>query len=170
MSMGGLCVAFPVSAEVAWLDSAGRRGETDQLVVAPKPAPARRRTRGGGGSPRTVKFTVRFSVDEAAQVAAAADRSGLSVAAWLGKAGMDAALHRHAPAKAVYRDILKELVAVIGDLRDAVPRFGTAVGLLEESGIAGPDLEPVAAYIGRVANRADQVAIDLSTALRDSLP
>lgn len=109
---------------------------------------------------------MRLSDAELAALAAAADRAGLSVAAYLAQAGQDAAEHRAAPIATVQREALSELIRVAGLVRRAGVNLNQAVARLNATGAPGPDLEPAADYCMRVTRQADEAAMAIQRVLR----
>jgi hypothetical protein len=124
----------------------------------------RRRER--GREPRTHKITVRLSDAELAALTSAAGRTKLALAAYLSRAGMDAAEHRAIPVTELQREALAELIRVAGLLRRAGGNLNQAVARLNATGQPGPDLGPAAAYCMRAVERVDQAATQISRALR----
>ena len=59
--------------------------------------------------PREYVVKVKLSAAEKASMAAAAERAGLALAAYLGQAGMDAAEHRAVPVPALQQEMLSVL-------------------------------------------------------------
>jgi hypothetical protein len=119
-------------------------------------------------APRNHKITVRLSDAELAELAAAADRAGLAVAAYLGRAGLDAAEHRAVPVPAVQQEALRELIRASGQVRRAGTNLNQAVARLNTTGVPGPDLAPAAGYCLRVVRQIDEAAMTITRALRRS--
>lgn len=118
------------------------------------------------GQQRDVRVTVRYSQDEWAAVTEAASRAGMAPAAWLGQAGTDAADGRGLLASQAQRDILAELFRASGQVRRAGTNLNQAVARLNATGAAGPDLQPAAAWIARVARHVDEAALKISRGLQ----
>jgi hypothetical protein len=101
---------------------------------------------------------VTLSAAEKAALAAEADRSGMAVAAWLGRVGLDAAQHRAVPVPQMQREMLTALI----DAADLVSRIETglnrAMARLNAAEGPGPDLEPAARYCLRVIRHLDEAA------------
>lgn len=108
---------------------------------------------------------MRLSDAERTTLAAAADRAGLALAAYLVRARMDVAEHRTGSITDLQRDALAELMVVGRLLR----RIGTdpnqAVGRPNATGQPGADLGPAAAYCMQVARRADEAIVLLRKSL-----
>ena len=121
-----------------------------------------------GREPRTHKITVRLSDAELAALTAAAGRTKLALAAYLSRAGMDAAEHRAVPVTEIQREALAELIRVAGLLRRAGVNLNQAVARLNATGQPGPDLGPAAAYCIRVVEHVDQAATRISRVLMRS--
>jgi hypothetical protein len=111
----------------------------------------RYRTR--GEERRVHRFELKLSAPERMVLATAADRDGLTLAAYLVTAGLDRAEHRVAPVGAVQRETLAQLIRLAGLLSQAVSR-------LKPDGGPGPDLEPAAGYCMRVVRHVDE-AVEL---------
>jgi len=124
----------------------------------------RRRQR--NAQPRGHKITVRLSDGELAAIAAAADRTGLSVAAWIGQVALEAAEYRGGGITEAQRAALAELIQAAGLVRRAGVNLNQAVARLHSTGQPGPDLEPTAAYCMRAVGRVDQAATEVSRRLR----
>jgi hypothetical protein len=110
--------------------------------------------------------TVRLSDAEFAAITTAANRAGLALAAWLSRAGMDAAEHRAAPVSEVQREALAELIRAAEMVRRAGVNLNQAVARLHSTGVPGPDLGPAAEYCRRVVRHVDQAAEAVSRRLR----
>jgi len=103
---------------------------------------------------------------ELATLRAAADRAGLSLAAYVSGASLDAAEHRAAPVSEVQREALAELIRSAGLIRRIGGNLNQAVARLNATGQPGPDLGPAAAYCMRVVDRVDQAATVIARMLR----
>jgi hypothetical protein len=112
----------------------------------------RYRTR--GQERREHRFELKLSAAERGILATAADRDGLTLAAYLVKAGLDVAQHRIAPVGAIQREMLAELFRI----RGMVSRIGQAMSRLSSADASGPDLEPAVAYCMRVVRHVDDAA------------
>ena len=116
----------------------------------------RYRTR--GEKRREHRFELKLSAGERALLAAAADRAGLTLAAYLVRAGLDVAERRAAPVEAVQREMLIRLI----ELADLVGRIGAdfsqAAARFSSTGAADPDLTPIAGYCMRVVRHIDEAA------------
>jgi hypothetical protein len=131
--------------------------------VSARPAAGGRRER---GQHRDVKVTVRYSSAEWDAITEAASRAGMAPAAWLGQAGTDAAAGRGILASRAQRDILAELIRAGGLVRRAGANLNQAVTRLNATGQPGPDLQPAAAWISRVARHVDDAALRISRGLQ----
>jgi hypothetical protein len=116
-------------------------------------ASAGARYRPRGQERRDRSFHLKLSAPERMVLATAADRDGLTLAAYLVTAGLDRAEHRIAPVGAVQRETLAQLIGLAGLLSQAVSR-------LKPDGGPGPDLEPAAGYCMRVVRHVDE-AVEL---------
>jgi uncharacterized protein (DUF1778 family) len=116
----------------------------------------RYRTR--GGERRDQRFELKLSAAERAVLAAAANRAGLTLAAYIVQAGLDVAEHRTAPVGAVQREMLAELIRIAGMVNRAGANLRQAVSQLSPDGAPGPDLEPAAGYCMRVVRQVDEAA------------
>jgi hypothetical protein len=119
-------------------------------------AGVRYRTR--GEERRDHRFELKLSAAERTVLAIAADRAGLTIAAYLVKAGLDRAEHRTAPVGAVQREMLAELIRIAGTVSRMGTNLGQAVSRLNSDGAPGPDLEPAASYCMRVVRHVDEAA------------
>jgi hypothetical protein len=113
---------------------------------------------------RDVIVRVKFTAAEKATLDQAAARAALSLAAYLGQAGMDAAENRAAPVGEVQREALAELIRAAELVRRAGVNLNQAVARLNATGQPGPDLAPAADYCIRVVGRIDQAATHISRA------
>ena len=104
------------------------------------------------------RFELKLSAAERMVLATAADRAGLTLAAYIVQAGLDRAEHRTAPVGAVRREMLARLI----ELTDLVGRIGTsfsqAAARLNSVGAAGSDVESAAGYCMRVVRHVDEAA------------
>jgi hypothetical protein len=116
----------------------------------------RYRTR--GEERREHRFELKLSAGERAVLAAAADRAGLTLAAYLVRAGLDVAERRAAPVGAVQREMLIRLI----ELAELVGRIGAdfsrAAARFSSTGATDPDLTPAAGYCMRVVRHIDEAA------------
>jgi hypothetical protein len=115
---------------------------------------------------RDVIVRVKFTAAEKATLDQAAARAALSLAAYLGQAGMDAAEHRAAPVTEIQREALAELIRAAELVRRAGVNLNQAVARLNATGQPGPDLGPAADYCARIVGRIDQAAERISRGLR----
>lgn len=115
-----------------------------------------RRERGRERREHIVK--VKLSTAEKASLAAAAERAGMAVAAYLGQVGLDAAENRAMPAPVMYQKMLAELLRASGLARRAGGNVNQAVARFHATGEPGPDLQPAVAYLIRVARHLDEAA------------
>src|ERR1039457_1138234 len=111
-------------------------------------------------------LTVRLSGEERATLAAAADRAGLALGAYLVGAGLDAAEHRAVPVRVLQREALRELIRAAGQVRRIGGNLNQAVTRLNATGEPGPDLGPAAAYCMRVVRQVDEAALLIRRGLR----
>jgi hypothetical protein len=119
-------------------------------------AGVRYRTR--GEERRDHRFKLKLSAAERTVLATAADRAGLTIAAYLVKAGLDRAEHRTAPVGTVQREMLAELIRIAGTVSRMGTNLSQAVSRLNSDGAPGPDLEPAASYCMRVVRHVDEAA------------
>jgi hypothetical protein len=130
-------------------------------------AAGRRERRSHAQQRRDYVVTGRLSLDERAALAAAADRAGMALAAWICDVGMDAAEARSpGPAPALQREMLTELIRAADLVRRVGVNFNQAVTRLNAAGVPGPDLQPSAAYCMRVVRRIDDTADLIARRLR----
>jgi hypothetical protein len=85
---------------------------------------ARRRPR--GKQPRDIVARVKFTAAEKATLDQAADRTALSLGAYIAEAAMDAAEHRAAPVDSIDRELLGELMRIRGLLDQAVAKLNSS--------------------------------------------
>jgi len=116
----------------------------------------RYRTR--GQERRDHRFELKLSAAERMVLASAANRVGLSLAAYLVRAGMDVAEHRAAPVGAVQREMLAELMRVAEMAGRLGAHLSQAVSRPSSDGGPGPDPGPSAAYCMRVVRHVDEAA------------
>jgi hypothetical protein len=122
--------------------------------------------RARGSQCREYVIKVKLSAAEKESLAAAAGRAGLAPAAYLARAGLDAAEHRAVPVPVLWRDMLAEMVHASGLVRRAGVNLNQAVAKFNATGQPGPDLEPSVAYCLRVARHLDEVAVLVRRMLR----
>jgi len=89
-------------------------------------------------------------------LATAADRDGLTLAAYLVKAGLDRAEHRTAPVGAVQREMVARLIELADFVSGIQSSLSQAVTRPSATGTCGPDLK----YCMRVVGHIDE-AVDL---------
>jgi hypothetical protein len=107
---------------------------------------------------RDHRFELKLSDGERDALAAAANRSGLTLAAWLVRAGLDVAEHRMAPVGAAQREMLAELIQIAIMLNRAGATLSQAAGNLGSADTPCPNLESAAGYCMRVVRRVDDAA------------
>ena len=116
------------------------------------------RYRERGDERRDHRFELKLAAGERAVLAAAASRSGQTLAAYLVEAGLEKAEYRTAPVGAVHREMLFRLI----ELADLAGRIGSglspAASRSSSDGAPGPDLEPTASYCLRVVRHIDEAA------------
>jgi hypothetical protein len=118
--------------------------------------------------PRDAVVRVKFTAAEKTALADAADRTALALAAYIGRAAMDAAEHRAAPVDNIDREILLELIRARNLVGRAGGNLNQAVARLHATGQPGPDLAPAAAYLTRVTAHVDDAALAVSRKLKAS--
>ena len=116
--------------------------------------------------PRDIVVRVKFTAAEKATLDQAADRTALSLGAYVGQVAMDAAEHRAAPVDSIDRELLLELMRIRGLLGEAGNNLNQAVAKLNSTGQPGPDLAPVADWVVRVARHVDEASLAVSRRLR----
>lgn len=116
--------------------------------------------------PRQHKVTVRLSDAELAGVIAAADRAGLAPAAYIARAGVDAAEHRVAPIAEVQREALIELIRAAELAYRMSVNLEQAVARPNATGVPGPDLGPAVADCMQVVHRLDEAAQAIQRCLK----
>ena len=102
--------------------------------------------------------TVRLSGREKAILDQAASREGLALAAYIGRACVEAAQCRAVTVPAWRQQMLAELIRASGLVGKVGVNFNQAVAKLNATGQADPDLESSAAYCVRVVRRVDEAA------------
>jgi hypothetical protein len=116
------------------------------------------RYRERGHERRDHRFELKLSAGERAVLAAAASRSGQTLAAYIVEAGLDKAEHRTAPVGEVHREMLARLI----ELADLAGIIGTSlsqpVTRAGPDGGPGPDPGPAAGYCLRVVRHIDEAA------------
>lgn len=111
-----------------------------------------------GAEPRSEQVTVKLTVGERRNLAAAAARAGMAPGAYLGQLGMDAVEHRAVPVTRQRQELLRALIEAASQVQRAGGNLNQAVARLNSTGVPGPDLEPAAAYCARVIARVDEAA------------
>ena len=116
------------------------------------------RYRERGDERRDHRFELKLSAGERDVLAAAANRSSQTLAAYLVEAGLEKAEYRSAPVGEVQREMLFRLI----ELADLAGRIGSslnpAVSRTRSDGTPGPDLGPTASYCLRVVRHIDEAA------------
>lgn len=125
---------------------------------------ARRRPR--GTPPRDIVVRVKFTAAEKATLEQVADRTGLSLGAYVGQAAMDAAEHRAAPVDNIDRELLGELIRTRGLVGRAGTNLNQAVAKLHSTGQPSLDLAAAADWVVRVAKHVDDASLAVSRRLR----
>lgn len=108
--------------------------------------------------PREHVVKVKLSAAEKASMAAAAEREGLALAAYLGQAGMDRAEHRAVPVPALQQEMLTVLLRAESLVSRAGANVNQAVARFHATGQPGLDLEAAVAYCARVARHLEEAA------------
>lgn len=108
---------------------------------------------------------VKVTAEEMATIKAEAARMVLSVGAWAGDACMTVAANHGADTDEVLRELLGELMDLTNLTRRAGTNLNQAVARLNATGQAGPDLEPAAEYVMRIADRVEQTSRAVSRRL-----
>ena len=112
--------------------------------------------------PRDIVVRVKFTAAEKATLDQAADRTALSLGAYIAEAAMDSAEHRAAPVDSIDRELLLELMRIRGLLGHAGNNLNQAVAKLHSTGQPGPDLAPAADWVARVAVHVDDASLAVS--------
>ena len=107
-----------------------------------------------------------MSVAAAAELQAAADRSGLARGAYAAEAALAAARGVAGAADVPLPEVLRELIGASGQVRRIGVNLNQAVARLHATGQRHGDLVPYAAECARGAARLDVVAEDVRRALR----
>jgi hypothetical protein len=126
-------------------------------------AAVRRRSRQAVPRPKAVQFSL--TVDEFAEVSAAAQRSGLAKGAFAAGAALAAARGARAPGPSPIREALVEVMTAAGLVRRAGTNLNQAVARLNATGQRGADLVPAAEFCVRVIRRLDEAAEQLRRAV-----
>jgi uncharacterized protein (DUF1778 family) len=116
------------------------------------------RYRERGEKRREHRFELKLSAGERTLLAAAADRAGLTLAAYLVGAGLDVAERRAAPIEAVQREMLIRLIELADLVGHIGADFSQAAVRFSSTGAADPDLTPIAGYCIRVVRHIDEAA------------
>jgi uncharacterized protein (DUF1778 family) len=111
-----------------------------------------------GDERRDHRFELKLSAGERAVLAAAASRSGQTLAAYIVEAGLEKAEYRTAPVGAVHREMLARLME-LADLAGSIgSSLSQTVTRTRSDGMPGPDPEPTAGYCLRVVRHIDEAA------------
>lgn len=124
-----------------------------------KANPPRRRAHASVRRPNRVAVTL--TDDELADLRAVARRDGMAVAAWLGRAGMDAVRGRDVPASTALRDALEEVRRASARVREIGVLLNQAVARLHSTGRPGESLESAARIASRRLERLDEAVLTL---------
>ena len=108
---------------------------------------------------RRRRVAVKYNDDELTAVQCAAARNGLAVAAYLGRAGIDAATGTAIPSSRVQLDALQSLQDATEQVRMAGRLFNQAVARLNATGAAGPELRRYADNLARTVRALENVSI-----------
>ena len=119
--------------------------------------PKSRRPRAANQRKRRV--AVKYNDDELTTVQCAAARNGLAVAAYLGRAGIDAATGTAVPASRMQLDALEALQDATEQTRMAGRLLNQAVARLNSTGTAGPELRSYAEKVARTVKVLENAAI-----------
>lgn len=119
--------------------------------------PKSRRPR--AASQRKRRVAVKYNDDELTTVQCAAARNGLAVAAYLGRAGIDAATGTAIPASRVQLDTLKSFQDATEQVRMAGRLFNQVVARLNATGTAGPELRRYADNLARTVRALENVSL-----------
>jgi hypothetical protein len=133
------------------------------VVAVVDGAAVRRRSRQAVSRPKVVHFSL--TVDEFAEVSAAAQRSGLAKGAFAAEAALAVARGARAPDPSPIREALVEVMTAAGLVRRAGTNLNQAVARLNASGQRGADLVPAAEFCVRVIRRLDEAAEQLRRAV-----
>jgi hypothetical protein len=101
--------------------------------------PVRRRSTAGGR--RRHRVAVTFTGAELADIRAAAERSHLAVAAFLGKTGLAAARAHEMPASDALRELLRAVITVQTEASRQGSNLNQAVTQLNSAGVVTPAIE-----------------------------
>jgi Mobilization protein NikA len=135
-----------------------------QNDAQPHSAPAGRRARQAAARQRRVEFSL--TEQEYQELSAAAARSGLARGAYAADAALSAARGLAAPADAVLREALGELIRSAGLVRRIGVNLNQAVAKLNATGQRSGDLLPYAEESARRAERLDAAAEQIRRRLR----
>lgn len=125
--------------------------------------PASRRSR--AGAPRSNRVALTFTDDEMTVLRDAAARSGMAVGAYLARNAVEAASLRAAPAPAMLREALGELVKDGADARKAVGLLEQETARAAGAGISASGLRSAADTVMEHMNRLDSAALAVRQAL-----
>jgi hypothetical protein len=129
-----------------------------------------RRTRTPGGRP--LSSTVALSVQEAAVVRIAAARAGMAVGAWLGQAGVRAAVLEVQPGAVDSAEQMQQLMMVRAEvmetrrvLRNIGGNLNDVAAHANSTGEIHPATQQVLQLVERAVARVDAVVADLDAAI-----
>lgn len=125
--------------------------------------PASRRSR--AGAPRSNRVALTFTGDEMTVLKDAAARSGMAVGAYLARTAVEAASLHAAPAPAMFREALGELVKDGAHARKAIGLLEQEAARASEAGLAAGELRSAAATVLEHMNRLDSAALAVRQAL-----
>ncbi len=125
--------------------------------MSPTSAPRCRRPR--SASRRSNRVAIKYNHAEMAAVEDAAARDGLAVAAWLGRAGIDAATGRAIPASRMQLDALKALQEASELARRAGKLFNQSVARLNSTGTTGPEFRRYADNVAWTVKALENASI-----------
>jgi hypothetical protein len=125
--------------------------------MSPTSAPRCRRPR--SASRRSNRVAIKYNDAEMAAVECAAARAGLAVAAYLARAGIDAATGTAIPASRAQLDALKALQDATETARRAGRLFNQSVARLHSTGAAGPELRRYAGNAARTVKALENASI-----------
>ncbi len=115
------------------------------------------RYRERGQERRDHRYELKLSASERTVLATAADRDGLTLAAYLVKAGLDRAEHRTAPVGAVQREMVARLIELADFVSGIQSSLSQAVTRPSSTGTCGPDLKYCMRAVGHIDEAVDLI-------------